>query len=138
VRRPDGQVVDAQGNHARDSDLAVPFLVVEKRLKNACHIARYFKLIGRLIDAASMTWQLISQFEAFKELQDEHTDPDELPPVSKSLPILKWIEVFESYLQNTLGVSKVPLIHDQEVVENIVQNPLLPRNPKPFDQSLSC
>lgn len=51
-----------------------------------------------------MTWQLISQFETFKEMQDEHSDPDDLPPVSKSLP-----EVFESYLQNTLGVSKVPL-----------------------------
>jgi hypothetical protein len=76
----------------------------------ACYAARYYKLVGRPINADSMTWALIRQFEAFKELQEEHNDPKDLPPaVFKGLPILKWMEGFESYLQNTLGVAKVPL-----------------------------
>jgi len=135
VRRPGGQVTDAQGNQVRDAGIAVPFLV-EKRLKVACYAARYYKLIGRPINVTSMTWQLISQFEPFKEMQDEHSDPDDLPPVSKSLPILKWMEVFESYLQNTLlGVSKVPLAYVTRAtseVEDITENPLPDQNPKPF------
>lgn len=134
VRRPGGQITDAQGNQVRDAGIAVPFLV-EKRLKIACYAARYYKLVGRPIDATSMTWQLISQFEPFKEMQDEHSDPEDLPPVSKSLPILKWMEVFESYLQNSLGVSKVPLAYVTRAVadvENIAENPLLAQNPKPF------
>lgn len=126
VRRPGGQIEDANGERVRNDGIAVPYLV-EKRLKLACYAARYYTLVGRPIDASSMTWALISKFEAFKELQDEHKDPDDLPPVSKSLPILKWMEVFESYLQNTLGVAKVPLAYvtrEAITVEPIANNPL--------------
>jgi hypothetical protein len=108
-------------------------------LKLASYAARYYTLVGRPVDALSMTWELVSKFEAFKELQDEHKDPKDLPPVSKSLPILKWMEVFESYLQNTLGVAKVPLAyvtHDDVGVEPIALNPLGPprQDEQPFGQ----
>mmetsp|Transcript_14965 Transcript_14965/g.28161 ORF Transcript_14965/g.28161 Transcript_14965/m.28161 type:complete len:194 (-) Transcript_14965:5105-5686(-) len=128
IRRPGGQIQDANGDRVRNVGIAVPYLV-EKRLKLACYAARYYTLVGRPVDVVSMTWELVSKFEAFKELQDEHKDPKDLPPVSKSLPILKWMEVFESYLQNTLGVAKVPLAYvtrDDVGVEPIARNPLAP------------
>jgi hypothetical protein len=106
----------------------------------ASYAARYYTLVGCPFDALAMTWELVSKkFEAFKELQDEHKDPKDIPPVSKSLPILKWMEVFESYLQNTLGVGKVPLayvIHDDVEVEPITLNPMGPphQDQQPFGQ----
>lgn len=139
IRRPGGQVVNPDGSVTRNEGVAVPYLI-EKRLKLACYAARYNKLVGCPINAESMTWALIRQFEAFKELQDEHSDPKDLPPVSKSLPILKWMEVFDSYLQNTLGVAKVPLTYvtrDSIEVSPISDNPLLPRDPKPFGAQYS-
>ena len=46
------------------------------------------------------------------------------------------MEVFESYLQNTIGIAKVPLAYVTreriEVSPIREQNPLLPRDPKPF------
>jgi hypothetical protein len=139
VRRPGGQVLNQDGTVTRNDGVAVPYLV-EKRLKLACYAARYSKLVGRPINADSMTWALIRQFEAFKELQEEHNDPKDLPPVSKGLPILKWMEVFESYLQNTLAVAKVPLAYvTRETIEvpPIRDNPFLPRDPKPFGSQYS-
>jgi hypothetical protein len=139
VRRPGGQIQDANGDRVRNDGIAVPYLV-EKQLKLACYAARYYTLVGRPVEAVSMTWELISKFEAFKELQDEHKDPKDLPPVSKSLPILKWMEVFESYLQNTLGVAKVPLAYvtrENVGVEQIANNPLARQDQQPFGEKYS-
>jgi hypothetical protein len=50
------------------------------------------------------------------------------------------MEVFDSYLQNTLGVAKVPLTYvtrDSIEVSPISDNPLLPRDPKPFGAQYS-
>jgi hypothetical protein len=139
VHRPDGQVINQDGTVTRNDGVAVPYLV-EKRLKLVCYAARYYKLVGRPINADCMTWALIRQFEAFIELQEEHNDPKDLPPVSKRLRILKWMEVFESYLQNTLGVAKVPLAYvTRKTIEvsPIRDNPFLPRDPKPFGSQYS-
>jgi hypothetical protein len=141
VRRPGGQVQDANGDRVCNDGIAVPYLV-EKRLKLACYAARYYTKVGRPIDASLMTWDFISKFDTFKQLQDEHKDPKDLPPVSKSLPILKWMEVFESYLQNTLGVAKVPLAYvtrEDAGVDPIARNPLGPphQDQQPVGQKYS-
>ena len=70
--------------------------------------------MGRDLSAASMHWNnTIKNFEiqwkALKAKKEE--DTPEVPKISKSLPIIKWLEAFQDHLHRVIGVRMIPLAY---------------------------
>ena len=70
--------------------------------------------MGRDLTAANMRWNNVIknfeiQWEALKTKRDEDT-PD-VPKISKSLPIIKWMEAFQDHLHWVIGVRMIPLAY---------------------------
>ena len=84
----------------------------QKRLTVACDLIRYYQTVGRDLTAANIQWnQVMSNFEiqwkALKERKDED-DPD-VPKITKALPIMKWTEAFQDFLNRVVGARMIPL-----------------------------
>ena len=94
----------------------------QKCLGIACELVRYYNTVGRDLTAANMRWNNVMknfeiQWKALKMKRDE--DTPEVPKISKSLPIIKWMEAFQDYLHHVIGVRMIPLAYvirkDEEV-----------------------
>ena len=101
--------------------------MTEIRLKQAIQAASFYDMVGRPVDAATLTRSRIKSMKAFYTIEDEHTDPKEMPAVSKTLPVLKWLEILDTTLQDMRGVQKSPLsylIRDEVNVPAHADDPL--------------
>ena len=95
----------------------------QKRLTVACDLIRYYQTVGRDLTAANIQWnQVMSNFEiqwkALKDRKDED-DPD-VPKITKALPIIKWTEAFQDFLNRVIGARMIPLAY---VIRNDPQVP---------------
>ena len=86
----------------------------QKRLTVACDLIRFYQSVGRDLTAANIQWnQVMSNFEiqwkALKDRKDED-DPD-VPKISKALPIIKWTEAFQDFLNRVIGARMIPLTY---------------------------
>ena len=75
-------------------------------------LVRFYQTVGRDLTAANIQWnQVMSNFEiqwkALKDRKDED-DPD-VPKITKALPIIKWTEVFQDFLNRVIGARMIPL-----------------------------
>ena len=86
----------------------------QKRLTVACDLVRFYQTVGRDLTAANIQWnQVMSNFEIqWKELKDrkDEDDPD-VPKITKALPIIKWTEVFQDFLNRVIGARMIPLAY---------------------------
>ena len=88
----------------------LPAIAVAK-LKVASAAVRYYECVGRNLEVESMSWSVLKHFK------DEHasikslkkSNPTEVPKVSKNVPVLKWLESFETFLGNVIGSRDIPL-----------------------------
>ena len=83
--------------------------MTEIRLKQALQAASFYDMVGRPVDNVTLTRSRIKSMKTFFNIEDEHTEPKEIPAVSKTLPVLKWLEILETTLQDMRGVQKSPL-----------------------------
>ena len=79
-----------------------------------CDLIRYYQTVGRDLTAANIQLnQVMSNFEiqwkALKERKDED-DPD-VPKITKALPIIKWTEAFQDFLNRVIGARMIPLAY---------------------------
>ena len=86
----------------------------QKRLTVACDLVRFYQTVGRDLTAANIQWnQVMSNFEiqwkALKNRKDED-DPD-VPKIAKALPIIKWTEAFQDFLNRVIGARMIPLAY---------------------------
>ena len=49
------------------------------------------------------------QWKALKERKDE--DDLEVPKITKALPIIKWTEAFQGFLNRVMGARMIPLAY---------------------------
>jgi hypothetical protein len=88
----------------------LPAMSVSK-LKVASAAVRYFECVGRPLEVENMRWSVLKHFKeehaSIKSLKDSNTT--EVPKVSKSVPVLKWLESFETFLGNVIGSRDIPL-----------------------------
>ena len=89
-------------------------LKILQRLTVACDLIRYYQTMGRDLTSANIEWnQVMSNFEiqwkALKERKDED-DPD-VPKITKALPIIKWTEAFQDFLNRVIGARIIPLAY---------------------------
>ena len=103
----------------------------------ACEIVCYYNAVRHDITAANMRWtQVIKNFEdQWKALKGrKEDDKPDVPKISKSLPIIKWTEVFQDFLHQVIGVRMIPLAYvTRSVVEVRVVVPALENN-QPYSE----
>ena len=85
----------------------------QKRLTEAAELVRFYNEIGREIETGTMDYETVvrdftKQWAALKDMKDSQKD-NEVPKISKSLPVIKWIEAFDDHLSMTIGVRNIPL-----------------------------
>ena len=116
VRKPGGTIANPDaGNPGAPARIPNPGYnipaICEKRLISAAYTSRVYDMIGRNISTATMTRNRIKQFQAYRNMMNEHEDPEKLQPVSKTFGIVKAMDMVPSHLRDRLGVRKVPLIY---------------------------
>jgi hypothetical protein len=88
----------------------LPAIAVSK-LKVASQAVRYYDCVGRPLETQNMIWDVLRHFKdeqaAIKSQKD--ANPTDVPKVTKSVPILRWLESFETFLGNVIGTRDIPL-----------------------------
>ena len=116
LRRPGGRIPNPDPGAAAGATIPTPPFVFgaksQKRLQVACDLVRYYNTVGRALTAANIQWtQVMKNFEiqwkALKARKDEEV-PD-VPKISKALPVIKWTEAFQDFLNRVIGVRMIPL-----------------------------
>ena len=127
LRKPGGRVADPDPNAPAGGTIPMPAFTYgaksQKRLSVACDLIRFYQTVGRDLTAANIQWnQVLSnieiQWKALKDRKDED-DPD-VPKITKALPIIKWTEAFQDFLNRVIGARMIPLAY---VICNVPQVP---------------
>ena len=71
--------------------------ICEKRMILAAFTAKIYQSIGRNIDQHTMNRARLKKFEAHQLLIEEHNDPEKLPVVSKTMGIVKAMDLVPSH-----------------------------------------
>ena len=118
LRKPGGRVADPDPNAPAGATNPMPAFTYgaksQKRLTVACDLTRFYQTVGRDLTAANIQWnQVMSNFEiqwkALKDRKDED-DPD-VPKITKAVPIIKWTEAFQDFLNRVIGARMIPLAY---------------------------
>ena len=83
-----------------------------KKMAETAELLRFYKTVGRELNAESIQYETVTenfteQWESLKERKE--AKEAEVPKISKSLPVLKWTEAFNDFLNRTIGVRTIPL-----------------------------
>ena len=118
LRKPGGRIPDPDPNAASGATIPMPAFTYgaksKKRLTVACDLVRFYQTVGRDLTGANIQWnQVMSNFEiqwkALKDRKDED-DPD-VPKITKALPIIKWTEALQDFLNRLNGARMIPLAY---------------------------
>ena len=108
-------MVDANGVAQPGRSYDAPMYPVsaksEARMMGACALRRYYETIGRDPTPECMMWQpiiknFVKQWDALKKKKDDNLD---VPKISKTLQVMKWVEAFQDHLSRKIGVRYIPL-----------------------------
>ena len=138
LRKPGGRIADRDPNAPLGATIPMPAFTYgaksQKRLTVACDLIRFYQTVGRDLTAANIQWnQVMSNFEiqlkALKDRQDED-DPD-VPKMTKALPIIKWTEAFQDFLNRVIGARMIPLAYVIRIDPQVpgLAPPLAPNQP---------
>ena len=138
LRKPGGRIADPDPNAQLGATIPMPAFTYgaksQKRLTVACDLIRFYQTVGRDLTAANIQWnQVMSNFEiqwkALKDKQDED-DPD-VPKITKALPIIKWTEAFQDFLNRVIGAWMIPLAYVIRIDPQVpgLAPPLAPNQP---------
>ena len=131
LRKPGGRIADPDPNAPARATIPTPAFTYgaksQKMLTVACDLIRYYQTVGRDLTAANIQWnQVMSNFEiqwkALKERKDED-DPD-VPKITKALPIIKWTEAFQDFLNRVIGARMIPLAYVIQIDPQVPGNDL--------------
>ena len=115
LRRPGGRIPDPNNDGATIP--TPPFVFGAKsqqRLNVACNLVRFYNMIGRTLTASNLTWSttMVNFKDLWKAVVDRKAsdDPD-CPKITKTLPVMRWVESFTDHLHRCIGVRFVPLAY---------------------------
>ena len=128
LRRPSGRVPVDPNNPNGPTIPTPPFEFGAKslnRLKSASDIVRYYETIDRPLTHTNMHWSTIKIFnEHWKSLKSRKADDrPETPKITRGLPVVKWTEAFEDFLNRIIGGRYIPLAY---VIRRDVDVPTAP------------
>ena len=112
ARKPGGTILigNRQAGHVPNPGRPIPALF-QQRLKLAVLAARHYNTVGRPIDPSILTWERVQHFRHLDEINNNWKEPEPLPPLSRSIPITKMIELIHQQLRKMMGVRKIPLFY---------------------------
>ena len=95
---------------------------------------KYYRTVGHDLTAANLQWNTVMknfdvQWTALKEKKGE--DSPETPKISKALPVIKWTEAFQDFLNRKIGNRSIPLAYiiQDEPNPPAMEPPLAPGQP---------
>ena len=122
LRRPGGQVPDPNPAAQPGSTIPTPPFVFgaksQRCIAVACELVKYYTAVGCDLTVANLQWNTVMknfgiQWTTLKEKKGD--DSPETPKISKALPVIKWMEAFQDFLNRKIGNRNIPLayiIHD--------------------------
>ena len=126
LRSPGGRIPNPDHGAPPGSTIPRPPFVFgaksHRRLMAACDLVRFYEAIGRDPTAGNIRWDpIIKNFEQqWTALKDrKENDEPEVPKITKSLPIIKWVEAFRDYCHRKVGARTIPrayVIRSEEAV----------------------
>ena len=136
--RPGGRVPDPNPTAQPGSTIPTPPFVFgaksQRRIAVACDLVNYYRTFGHDLTAANLQWNTVMknfdvQWTALKEKRGE--DSPETPKISKALPVIKWTEAFQDFLNRKIGNRNIPLAYiiRDEPNPPAVAPPLAPGQP---------
>ena len=139
LRRPGGIVPDP-----RDPNNPAVFIqnpgcpitqISERRLTLSVYAAHYYELIGRPLDAQSMTWPRFKHFDTLITVRANYLTPAALSPHLAGTPFATTMEIVENHFARALGSTRLPLAYvtrPNAVVAPIATHPLNPLTTLPY------
>ena len=118
LRRPGGYVPDPNPTAQPGSTIPTqPFVFGAKSqrcIAVACDLVNYYRTVGCDLTAANLQWNTVMknfdiQWTALKEKKGE--DSPDTPKISKALPVIKWMEAFQDFLNRKIGNQNIPLVY---------------------------
>ena len=118
LRRSGGCVLDPNPGAPPGSTIPTPPFVFgaksQKHITVACDLVKYYTTVGRDLTVANLQWNTIMknfkiQWTVLKERNGD--DSPETPKISKALPVIKWMEAFQDFLNRKIGNRNIPLAY---------------------------
>ena len=118
LRCPGGRVLGPNPAAQPGSTIPTPPFVFgtksQRRIAVACDLVKYYITVGHDLTAANLQWNTIMknfdiQWATLKEKKGD--DSPETPKISKVLPVIKWTEAFQDFLNRKIGNRNIPLAY---------------------------
>ena len=118
LRRPSGRVPDPNTAAQPGSTIPTPPFVFGAKCQRciavACDMVKYYITVGRDLTVANLQLNTIMknfdiQWTTLKEKKGD--DSPETPKISKALPVIKWTEAFQDFLNRKIGNRNIPLAY---------------------------
>ena len=115
LRRPGGRVPDPNPAVQPGSTIPTPPFVFgamsQGHIAVACNLVNYYRTVSHDLTAANLQWNTVMknfdiQWTTLKEKKGE--DSPDTPKISKVLPVIKWTEAFQDFL-NRMTEFRQPL-----------------------------
>ena len=81
-----------------------------KKMQETVELLRFYQTIGREVDADSIKYNITKDFTEQWEALRQRKEAD-VPKITKAMPVIKWIEAFDDFLNRTVGVRNIPLAY---------------------------
>ena len=116
LRHPGGHVLDPNPGAPPGSTIPTPPFVFgaksQRCIAVACDLVKYYTTVGHDLTAANLQWNTVMknfdiQWTALKERKGD--DSPETPKISKALPVIKWTEAFQDFLNRKMTEFRQPL-----------------------------
>ena len=118
LRHPGGRVPDPNPAAQPGSTIPTPPFAFgaksQRRIAVACNLVNYYKTVSHDLTAANLQWNTVMknfdiQWTTLKEKKGE--DSPDTPKISKALPVIKWMEAFQDFLNRKIGNQSFPLVY---------------------------
>ena len=118
LRHPGGCIPDPNLTTQPGSTIPTPPFVFgaksQRRITVACNLVKYYKTVSRDLTVANLQWNTMMknfdiQWTTLKEKKGD--DSPETPKISKALPVIKWTEAFQDFLNRKIGNHNIPLVY---------------------------
>ena len=138
LRKPAGRVPDPNPGAAPGATILTPPFVFgaksQHRITVCCELVRFYNTVGHDLTPGNMRWQHVTknfevQWKALKACKED--DDPEVLKISEALPIIKWTETFQDFLNRVIGVRTIPLAYVTRPTVDVLVNapPLAPNKP---------
>ena len=118
MRHPDGCILDPNPWAPAGATIPTPPFVFgaksQKRIAVACDLVRFYATVGCDLTVANLQWNTVMknfkiQWKVLKERKVD-ASPD-VPKISKAVLVIKWMEVFQDFLNRKIGNCNIPLAY---------------------------